>query len=80
MTSTELGVRTSGAVLTGCPHQPPCPSARAADHAAARIVAACPEQGWNLHCNGVVTFDDNGELMPDGTAIAPHLRSPENGR
>lgn len=55
-----------------CPHQPPCPDARAADHDAARIVASHPEQGWSLLCNGVVVFDDTGELLPDGQPIAPH--------
>ncbi|MCP2358585.1 hypothetical protein HD597_005605 [Nonomuraea thailandensis] len=23
-------------------------------------------------CNGVVLFEDTGELLPSGTAIAPH--------
>jgi hypothetical protein len=31
-----------------------------------------PEQGWSLLCNGVVIFDDTGELLPGGGAIAPH--------
>jgi hypothetical protein len=35
-------------------------------------VAAHPEQGWSLLCNGVVLFDDTGELLPDGEVIAPH--------
>jgi len=35
-------------------------------------VAAHPEQGWNLLCNGVVTFDDTGDLLPDGRVVAPH--------
>jgi hypothetical protein len=34
-------------------------------------VAAHPEQGWSLLCNGVVMFDDTGELLPDGRVIAP---------
>jgi hypothetical protein len=29
------------------------------------------EQGWSLLCNGVVLFDDDGELLPGGRAIAP---------
>jgi hypothetical protein len=29
------------------------------------------EQGWSLLCNGVILFDDTGELLPDGRAIAP---------
>ncbi len=51
-----------------CPHDPPCPSATATDHDAARVVANHPEQGWSLLCNGVVVFEDYGELLPDGTA------------
>jgi hypothetical protein len=36
------------------------------------VVAAHPEQGWSLLCNGVIVFDDNGELLPDGTAVPPY--------
>jgi hypothetical protein len=50
------------------------PSAAASDHRAARIVAAHPEQGWNLLCNGLVVFDDQGELLTDGRAVAPQPR------
>jgi hypothetical protein len=25
-----------------------------------------------LLCNGIVLFDDTGELLPDGRVIAPH--------
>ncbi len=57
---------------TICPHKPPCPTPDDLDREAARIVAAHPEQGWNLLCNGVVIFDDTGELLPDGRVIAPH--------
>jgi len=35
-------------------------------------VAAHPEQGWSLLCNNVVVFEDTGDLLPDGTIIAPH--------
>ncbi|GAA2168776.1 DUF5999 family protein [Actinomadura napierensis] len=55
-----------------CPHQPPCPSHNATDRDAARTLAAHPEQGWSLLCNGVVLFEDTGELLPDGAVIAPH--------
>jgi hypothetical protein len=55
-----------------CQHQPTCPSADAVDRDAARVVASFPEQGWSLLCNGVITFDDTGELLPDGSCIAPH--------
>ncbi|MCQ4207084.1 MULTISPECIES: DUF5999 family protein [Streptomyces] len=54
-----------------CSHQPPCPSADRPDRDAARIVAAHPEQGWNLLCNGTIVFDDTGELLPGGSALAP---------
>jgi hypothetical protein len=55
-----------------CSHEPPCPSSRDVDREAARTVASHPEQGWSLLCNGVVLFDDTGELLPDGSVIAPH--------
>jgi hypothetical protein len=55
-----------------CQHQPPCPPATCPDHEAARVVARHPEQGWSLLCNGVVLFDDTGELLPDGRVIPPH--------
>jgi hypothetical protein len=42
------------------------------DSGAAHIVAAHPEQGWNLLCNGAIVFDDTGELLPDGSVVAPH--------
>jgi Family of unknown function (DUF5999) len=47
-----------------CAHQPPCPPATAPDHDAARLIAYHPEQGWGLLCNGVIVFDDTGELLP----------------
>jgi hypothetical protein len=52
---------------SSCPHVPQCPAADAPDHAAARAVACHAEQGWSLLCNGVVVFDDCGEILPDGT-------------
>lgn len=55
-----------------CQHQPPCPTADSADREAARQVAHHPEQGWSLLCNGVLLFEDTGELLPDGQIIAPH--------
>ncbi|GGS97246.1 hypothetical protein GCM10010254_16390 [Streptomyces chromofuscus] len=55
-----------------CQHQPPCPTADSADRESARLVAHHPEQGWSLLCNGVVLFEDTGELLPDGQIIAPH--------
>jgi hypothetical protein len=54
-----------------CNHQPECPAAEATDHGAARVIVAHPEQGWSLLCNGVVLFDDTGELLPNGRAQSP---------
>ena len=53
-----------------CEHLPRCPDALASDRLAARVVAGHPEQGWSLLCNGVVLFDDGGELPPGERAIA----------
>jgi len=57
---------SSGPRLAGerCQHHPRCPDALAPDRTAARAVASHPEQGWSLLCNGVVLFDDGGELLP----------------
>jgi Family of unknown function (DUF5999) len=55
-----------------CPHTPPCPDASGLDREAARTIISHPEQGWSLLCNGIVVFEDTGELLPDGESIAPH--------
>ena len=57
-----------------CAHQPPCPSADRPDRDAAHIIAFHPEQGWSLLCNGVILFDDTGELLPDGDGIELCMR------
>jgi hypothetical protein len=49
-----------------CRHTPRCPNAEASDRDAAHVVSAHPEQGWSLLCNGIVLFEDFGELLPDG--------------
>jgi len=54
-----------------CDHIPNCPPATSPAHSAAHVIATHPEQGWSLLCNGVVLFDDLGELLPDGHALAP---------
>ena len=56
-----------------CQHQPACPPAEASGREDALVVTAHPEQGWSLLCNGVILFDDSGELLPDGRAVAPPL-------
>jgi hypothetical protein len=55
-----------------CPHQPQCPPADAPDCEAAHVLVSHPEQGWSLLCNGVVLFEDTGDLLPDGRVIMPH--------
>ncbi|QMU69021.1 DUF5999 family protein [Streptacidiphilus sp. P02-A3a] len=55
-----------------CQHRPVCPSADSPDREAAVVVAGHPEQGWSLLCNGVLMFEDSGEILPDGRVIAPH--------
>jgi Family of unknown function (DUF5999) len=59
-----------------CLHQPQCPSADRPDRDAARIVAFHPEQGWSLLCNGVILFDDMGEILPGGRVVPPHHPTP----
>lgn len=54
-----------------CDHQPRCPEWSAPDHLAAQITADQPQQGWSLLCNGVILFDDGGELLPGGRVITP---------
>lgn len=53
-----------------CQHRPTCPDALASDRFAARAVASHPEQGWSLLCNGVVLFDDGGQLLPAFSSVA----------
>ncbi|MEU6846565.1 DUF5999 family protein [Streptomyces sp. NPDC046716] len=52
-----------------CDHRPACTSPE-------HVVAAHPEQGWSLRCDGRIVFDDTGELLPDGRAVAPHRSYP----
>ncbi|NEC35100.1 hypothetical protein G3I66_18325 [Streptomyces rubrogriseus] len=54
-----------------CTHTPTCPAAHSPDREAAIVVAGYPEQGWSLLCNGVLLFEDTGELLPDGRIVAP---------
>ncbi|HWA66412.1 MAG TPA: DUF5999 family protein [Mycobacteriales bacterium] len=62
---------SSRVAVGSCQHEPCCPPADAADRDAARVISSHPEQGWNLLCNGVVCFDDRGDLLPDGSAVPP---------
>ena len=57
-----------------CTHQPACPPADAVDRDAAHVLSSHPEQGWSLLCNGIVLFEDTGQILPDGRIIAPRYR------
>ena len=61
-----------------CHHRTTCPDATSDARDLAAVVRSHPEQGWSLLCNGVVLFDDDGELLPDGQAVGDHhtWRSP----
>jgi hypothetical protein len=58
--------------MTMCSHANPCPDAVSEARDLAAVVSDHPEQGWRLLCNGVVLFDDDGELLPDGRAVGDH--------
>lgn len=70
--SVISSITTERKIPPMCQHQTPCPSVDSADRESARLVAHHPEQGWSLLCNGVVLFEDTGELLPDGRVIDPH--------
>jgi hypothetical protein len=57
-----------------CRHIPACPSADAVDRDAAHVVSSHPEQGWSLLCNGVVVFEDFGEILPNGICTGSRHR------
>ncbi|MFJ8391083.1 DUF5999 family protein [Streptomyces sp. NPDC094438] len=59
-----------------CCHNPECASAESADRETACVVVFHPEQGWALACNGVIFFEDTGELLPDGHVVPPHRGLP----
>jgi hypothetical protein len=61
-----------------CRHRPHCPPPDACDRDAAVVIASHPEQGWSLRCNGVVSFEDTGDLLPDGRVISPQQRCPHH--
>ncbi|MDT4892620.1 MAG: hypothetical protein QOE97_1655 [Pseudonocardiales bacterium] len=70
-----LAAATPAVISSGvCRHIPACPSAEASDRDAAHVVAAHPEQGWSLLCNGIVLFEDFGELLPNGESCAARRR------
>ncbi|MER6399263.1 DUF5999 family protein [Kitasatospora sp. NPDC001603] len=54
-----------------CPHRPACPDRCAKDASAAAAVASHPEQGWSLLCNGTLSFENTGAVLPDGRILEP---------
>ena len=66
MTTTD---NTANPVRNHCRHNPPCPTIDATDRDAAHVLVSHPEQGWSLLCNGVVLFEDSGEILPDGHCV-----------
>ncbi len=58
-----------------CNHLPPCPAAAETGRDAARTIAYRPEQGWSLLCNGILLFEDGGELLPGGEIVEPFTRT-----
>ncbi|HEY6741720.1 MAG TPA: DUF5999 family protein, partial [Lapillicoccus sp.] len=56
--------------MTNCLHRPACPSSDRPDRNVARVISSRPEQGWSLLCNGVIVFDDLGELLPDDRSVS----------
>jgi hypothetical protein len=70
---TRIPSAAAPAEARACHHEPRCPAATAGDRLAATVVAAHPEQGWSLLCNGVIVFDDLGALLP-GSELIPAQR------
>lgn len=70
METIRTDQQPGAAALAGraCRHSPQCPPADAPGRLAARVIAAHPEQGWSLLCNGVIVFDDGGAIAPEGRA------------
>lgn len=72
--ATEEGLNhttTSERTSTMCPHKPRCPDAEAADREAAKSVRRDDRVGVVELCNGVLLWDDTGELLPSGRIIPP---------
>ncbi|WP_394427216.1 DUF5999 family protein [Streptomyces sp. SGAir0957] len=67
-----VALTADGTTARPCNHIPACPNEDSPDREAALVVAAHPEQGWSLLCNGVIAFDDTGDLLSNGTIVAPH--------
>lgn len=62
-----------------CLHHPPCPPADGPARDAARVTIRHCDQGWSLLCNGVILFDDTGEILPTGGIVEPRRALPRPG-
>jgi hypothetical protein len=40
------------------------------------VVIQHPDQGWSLLCNGVILFEDTGEILPTGRIVEPRRVPP----
>jgi Family of unknown function (DUF5999) len=68
--ASEFDVRHSSHIASrACDHVPVCPGADSPDRDAAHVIAGHPEQGWSLLCNGIVLFEDCGEILPNGACL-----------
>jgi len=73
--ASEFDARLSSHIASrACHHVPLCPGADGPDRDAAHVISSHPEQGWSLLCNGIVLFEDFGELLPDGQSIGARRR------
>jgi hypothetical protein len=68
--TTEFDRLSSQIASRACSHVPQCPGADGPDRDAAHVIAGHPEQGWSLLCNGVVLFEDSGEILPNGSCVS----------
>jgi hypothetical protein len=69
--ASEFDARLSSHIASrACHHVPLCPGADGPDRDAAHVISSHPEQGWSLLCNGVVLFEDSGEILPNGDCLA----------
>jgi hypothetical protein len=71
-----MSTTTSAPRSSTCTHTPACATADSPARDSARVVSRHPEQGWSLLCNGVIAFDDGGDILPGGGVIAPSAYVP----
>ena len=79
MINTQIDTSVDIPTRHTCVHTPCCPTADDVARDAAHVVSARPEQGWSLLCNGVVVFEDFGELLPERPVHRLAPRGPARG-